>query len=357
MKKQDKKNKLNIAVIYDYACTCKGSHGNLTPYQDISKQIELINSALIDMDYSVFSISVGDDVVRFLKAINDEKVDLVFNLCESVFGESTKEMNIPAILDLLNLPYTGSSALTLGLTLDKSIAKGIMISNKINTPEYRVFYKELDKTDGSIIGEIEFPVIIKPLLEHGSLGISQKSVVNSPKQLITQVNELIARYKQPAIAEEFITGREIYVPIIGNKNEETVLAMSEIDFTKMPKNKFPILSYMGKWETESIEYKKTTPVCPIDLSNDIYEEIRNVALKIFRIMDCRDYARIDIRLTEENIPYVIDINPNPCLDEDAGFAVSAKVSGIEYPELLNMIIRSALNRKNGNGHSKLKTII
>lgn len=354
--KKDKKEKLNIAVIYDYACTCAGSHGNLTAYQDISKQIELINSVLSNMDYSVFPISIGSDVVCFLQTIRDEKVDLVFNLCESVFGESTKEMHIPAILDLLNLPYTGSSALTLGMTLDKGLAKRILGSNNINTPECRIFYNEVVKADNSILDGLKFPLIIKPLLEHGSLGISQKSVVTSRKQLAAQINEMISKYKQPAIVEEFIAGREIYVPIIGNKNNEVVLAMSEIDFTQMPKDNFQILSYIGKWEAESEEYRETIPVCPIDLPRETYEEIKNIALKVFRLMDCRDYARIDIRLTEDNVPYVIDVNPNPCLDEDAGLAISAKVSGIEYPELINRIVRSAMDRANGNGHYKTKIL-
>ncbi|MDD5773443.1 MAG: ATP-grasp domain-containing protein [bacterium] len=356
MGKKDKTNKLNIAVIYDYACTCEGSRENLTAYQDISKQIELINSVLSDMDYSVFPISIGSDVVCFLQTIRDGKVDLVFNLCESVFGESTKEMNIPAMLDLLNLPYTGSGALTLGLTLDKGMAKRILVSNKIKTPECRIFYKEIGKSDDSIIDGLKFPLIIKPLLEHGSLGISQKSVVTSGKQLVAQVNALISKHKQPAIVEEFIAGREIYVPIIGNKNEEVVLAMSEIDFTQMPKDNFQILSYIGKWETESAEYQETVPVCPIDLPRETYNEIKDIALKVFRLMDCRDYARIDIRLTEDNIPYVIDVNPNPCLDEDAGLAISAKVSGIEYPELINRIVHSAMGRANGNGYYKTKIL-
>ncbi|MFH1288827.1 MAG: ATP-grasp domain-containing protein [bacterium] len=342
--KLDENNKLNIAIIYDDACTVEGSHENLMSHQDISKQIALINSILIDRNYSVSPISVGNDVVSFLKTIREKNVDMVFNLCESVFGESTKEMHIPAMLDLVNLPYTGSNALTLGLTLDKSMAKRMLISNKINTPGYRVFYKGVEKEDDPILDGLKFPLIIKPLLEHGSLGITQRSVVTSRQQLITQIEVLIAMHKQPAIVEEFILGREIHVAILGNKNEETVLAMSEIDFTQMPKDNFPILSYIGKWETDSLEYQRTIPVCPIDLPREIYDEIKRISLNVVRFMDCRDYVRIDVRLTEENIPYVIDINPNPCLDEDAGFAKSAKVSGIEYPELIDRIVHSAWRR-------------
>lgn len=339
-----KRDKLNIAVIYDCACTCKGNHENLMPHQDISEQVELIGSVLNEIGYSVISMGIGHDVVGFLKTIKKEKVDMVFNLCESVFGESTKEMHIPAMLDLLNIPYTGSGALTLGLTLDKGMAKGILVSNKINTPGYRVFHNEVKETDASILNVFDFPLIVKPLLEHGSLGISQESVVTSQSQLIAQINGLISRYKQPAIVEEFISGREIYVSIIGNRNEEVVLAMSGIDFTQLPKGKFPILSYAGKWEKDSLEYQATIPVCPMDLSREIYDEIEGIALKVFRLMDCRDYARIDIRLTNENVPYVIDINPNPCLDEKAGLAISSRASGIKYPELIDKIVRSAWSR-------------
>lgn len=339
-----KSDKLNIAVIYDYGCTVDGSHENLMPHQDISSQIELINSVLNEMGYSVVPISMGTDVVKFLKSVKKEKVDMVFNLCESVFGESTKEMHVPAVLDLLNIPYTGSSALTLGLTLDKSMAKGILASNGINTPRYKVFHNKIEESDDSILNGFDFPLIVKPLLEHGSLGISQESVVTSQGQLTAQINGLITRYKQPAIVEEFISGREIYISIIGNRNEETVLAMSGIDFTRLPKDKFPILSYAGKWEKGSLEYQATIPVCPMDLPQEIYDEIKGIALKVFRLMDCRDYARIDVRLTDENVPYVIDINPNPCLDESAGLAISARASGIKYPELIDRIVRSAWSR-------------
>ena len=189
---------------------------------------------------------------------------------------------------------------------------------------------------------LKFPVIVKLLREDASIGISEFSVANDFDSALNRIKYLLENYKQEILVEEYIDGRELNVSILGGK----VLPISEITFDGLPKAFPKIVTYEAKWSPESIYYKNTIPKCPAIISDNIRERIEKTALEAFNAMDCRDYARVDVRLSKRNVPYVIEVNPNPDISPDAGFVRSAQAAGYSYSELLKLIASFALKRKN-----------
>jgi D-alanine-D-alanine ligase len=242
-------------------------------------------------------------------------------------------MNIAALLELLDIPFTGSSALALGLSQDKGKTKSILAHQGLPTPAYCVWQPGMDRR----LSGLQFPLIIKPLLEDASLGIDNDAYIPDEKTLKQQVRKIYQGYGQPALVEEYIDGRELNVSILGNENPQ-VLPISEIDFSSMPPGLPKICSYAAKWVENSREFSSTVPCCPAPLSPPVEKKIKEVSLEAYRIMDCRDYARVDIRLSPQGIPYVLEINANPDISPDAGMTRSAKTAGFTYSEFIARIV-------------------
>jgi D-alanine-D-alanine ligase len=244
-------------------------------------------------------------------------------------------MNVPAILELLRIPYTGSPPLTLGLCQNKGFTKYVLRANGIPTPDYQIL-----ESFKAWKGGIDFPLIVKPLREDASLGITRKSFVRTNRQLKVQVDYINRRYKQPSLVEKYIDGREINVSIFGYEKPRT-LPISEIifEFKGEPK----IVDFSAKWIEKSKEYKGTKPVCPAKLTPSLDKLIRKTAMKAFRLLNCRDYARVDMRL-KDGVPFVVEVNANPDISLDAGFVRSLKVAGISFKKFIGEIISFAARR-------------
>ncbi|MDZ7766689.1 MAG: ATP-grasp domain-containing protein [Melioribacteraceae bacterium] len=264
--------------------------------------------------------------------------DTIFNLIESVEGNAQMESHIAAMFDILEVSYTGNSSLALGNCLFKQQTKRILIGSNIPTPNYEVI-KHLERIN-TIGTNLKFPLIVKLLREDASIGISENSVVKSKEELKNRISYLFKNFKQDLLLEEYIEGRELNVSILDNE----VLPISEIDFKGLPENLPKIITYEAKWSPESDYYKHTIPVCPAKLSKRVTNKISNIALRAFKELDCRDYARVDIRLSKDNVPYVIEINPNPDISPDSGFARSATAAGISYNELIDKLITLSIGR-------------
>jgi D-alanine-D-alanine ligase len=187
----------------------------------------------------------------------------------------------------------------------------------------------------------EFPIIVQPAQEHGGVGLDRASIVSSKKALRDKVREILRNYRQPALAQRFLPGREFNVGIIGG-NRLRLLPLAEVDYSCLPADIPPIMSYAAKWVETSTEYQNTTVTCPADVEPQLGERIGQVALQAFRAVGGRGYGRVDMRLDEANQPYVLEVNCNPCLDEGMGIARSADQAGIPFPQLLQLIIRAAL---------------
>ncbi|MDW8044564.1 MAG: ATP-grasp domain-containing protein [Nitrososphaerota archaeon] len=300
-------------------------------------EVEAVKEALntLGIDHSI--VAIDEDIQNWLNELLMHKPDVIFNLCEAISGESRLEMNVPSVLELIRIPYTGASPLNLGICQNKALTKDILRAHNIPTPDYCIIDEKYE-----LIHELpRFPLILKPLYEDGSIGIDSSNVVEDHDGLRTVSQRIINTYHQPVIAEEYIDGRELNVSIIGDASSPQPLPISEIVFTK--DEKFKVVGYRAKWVKDSEEYKSTVPVCPAQLEEEVASKIQSIAVKAYSILGCRDYARVDIRLRGD-IPYVIEVNPNPDISLDSGFSRSLRAANIPYPEFIWRVISSALER-------------
>jgi D-alanine-D-alanine ligase len=307
----------------------------------VLEEYEEIKEALTQKGFQTETFNLLDNIDELCSRLGSGNYDVVFNLVESVDGESIKEMFVAGIYELYNVPYTGCSAVTLGLCLNKHRAKLIMKGAGFSVPRWRLYLNPLTIIFDS---KPEFPLIVKPSQEDASVGISEQSVVNDEKELKDQLEFLYDTLKQPIIVEEYIEGREINSAILGDK-EKIALPLSEISFDTLPDDLPKIVTYDGKWIKDSLYYKNTIPVCPAPLDDEIAERIKKIALNVSDLFGCRDYCRVDFRLDKNNQPYILEVNPNPDISIDAGFARAAKAYGLSYDELLVKIIEFALERR------------
>jgi D-alanine-D-alanine ligase len=192
--------------------------------------------------------------------------------------------------------------------------------------------------------ELKFPLIVKPNSEDASLGIYPDSVVRDEEALRRQVRRCLANYKQPVLVEAFIDGREFNVSVMEN-GAATPLPVSEIDFSAMPKDMPRVLGYEAKWFEDHPLYQKTPPVCPAPVDDDVRANLQGLAAAAFRTMGCRDYARVDFRMDAKGRPFILEVNPNPDISTNAGYARALKAAGIEYPAFWGAMVRNALERK------------
>jgi D-alanine-D-alanine ligase len=306
--------------------------------RDFLNQISNIKNTLSKKYISVETLAVNRDIKTALKKINNYSPDVILNFVESVEGISNLECNIAGMYELLGIPYTGNNPLTLGNCLIKSRTKQILESHGIRTPKHLI--TEPNRFPSMKEFYLKFPVILKLAKEDASIGISEFSVVNNHETLKQRLEYLFTTYKQEVIIEEFIEGRELNVAILGEK----ILPISEIRFDGLPEELPKIITYEAKWSPESVYYKHTTPRCPAPLDKKLKQKIEVMAFTAFKALDCRDYARVDIRLSNKNIPYVIEVNPNPDISPDSGFVRSAATSGINYETLLFTLTSMALQR-------------
>ncbi len=307
---------------------------------DVLSTAEGIRAALQRLGHPVDLLGVGGDLDGVLRQIASFAPAVVFNLCESIDGISSLEPLMPLLLERAGLAYTGSPPLTLGLAVHKHKAKDVLRGAGVPTPEAIL----MTTPDVSRIA-LPFPLIVKPAREDASVGITLDSVVHDRAALERQVTFVLARYRQPALVERYVEGREIYVSLLERpEGGVQVLPLYEIDFAEMPAGAPRIVSFDGKWVESSPEFRGTKPV-PCTLPADLMAGVTAVAETAFAAMELRDYARLDLRLDAAGTPYVIDVNPNCDLSDGAGFARAARAAGLGYDEVIGRIVELALQRR------------
>lgn len=330
---------VNFFTNYNGKPTVGSNFGNDLSETSFQREINSIKKSLQEYFTEVRTLSVDRNVERCIEKINSHSPDAILNFIESVEGVSTYEYCMAGLFEIMNVEFTGNQPQTLGNCLNKWRAKCILRANNIKTPKAVVIDEPSNFNENSL--KLNFPIILKLLNEDASIGISEYSVVNNVDELIRHSRFLLETYNQKIIAEEFIEGRELNVAILGNQ----VLPISEILFDGLPYGLPKIVTYDGKWIAESVYYENTKPKCPANLDARTKKRVEAVAFKAFKALGCRDYARVDIRLNEDGIPFVIEVNPNPDISSDSGFARAATAAGISHSELLFTIIKFALNRK------------
>ena len=305
--------------------------------------LDQLDQALAEAGHASRRVVVDDEVEPLIAELKSSQPDLVFNLAESFRGKSALESNVAALLNLMNLRYTGSSPAGLILAGDKTLTKKVLAFHGIQSAKFATMFRgQLDWAH-----QIDFPLLVKPPQEDASLGITQKSVVNDVKELLDVISSTQQEYQSPVLVEEFIDGREFYVGVIGNSNAEA-LPIIELDFSKFPAGLPKIASWEAKWGDEGdekgAEFEGTQSIFPSDLSEELTQKIQRVAVDAFQALRLRDYGRIDLRVTAEEEIYVIEANPNCYLEKNSEFARAAEKSGLAYPALISRIIELATAR-------------
>lgn len=305
--------------------------------------IEKLKTALSSLPGTRFTYlnshkSLYNDLLK-----NKHKIDYVFNLCDEGYNnEPRKELHVPALLEILGIPYTGSGPQSLAYCYDKSLIRGV--ASEIGVPVARAFF--IRSEDNVFDLQIDFPVIAKPNFADSSFGITQQSVANS----IEELNDAILRirhvfgYESSILIEEFLTGKEISVGIIGNPPESyTILPIVEEDYSLLPPELPKICGYEAKWVPESPYFNLLRSI-PAELPEDVEKSIIENCVKLFTRLECRDYARFDFRLDNSGVPRLLEVNPNPGWCWDGHLAKMAGLSNLNYSRLLEMILQAAEQR-------------
>ncbi len=296
----------------------------------------------------------GKDISDVLMTLQDGTADLVFNIVESLCGDTRNELVMPALLELLGIPYTGPDALAISLCLHKVKCKHVLHGQGIATPAHILLENANLVESGSMDAEIErleYPFFLKLAREDASIGIDASNLVHTSAALKARAVELLRQYEQPVLGERYIEGREVNVTVLGNGSEVEVLPLYEIDFGAMPEGRPHIISYAAKWDEEHVDYGGTVPVPMKNLSKELATSISDVAKRSFRALGLRDFGRVDLRIDESGTPWVIDVNPNCDLSPGAGVANAAELAGMNYSQLVGRICELAW-RRHERGSSK-----
>jgi len=297
---------------------------------EVIEVAQAVKTALEEKGYRAELVDLDPTRIADLR-----RFDWVFNLAESIYGFPLADYEIAEEMEKYNIQFTGSGSDSLKSCLDKAVTKCELVSIGIRTPAYEVF-----QPGSTILNVLEYPLIIKPIREDGSIGITLDSIVRSDAELEQKVEKVHRMYSQAALVEEYIEGRDITASVIGNGEEAVVLPLSEITYPEQSGPK--LLTFDAKWSPETLEFQGAKARCPSILAYKVEAMIKDIALRAYRVMGCRDYARVDFRL-QGKVPFVLEVNANPCINpNDSGFVRSSKAAGYSYAAMVTKIIERAV---------------
>lgn len=307
---------------------------------DSPETIQAIINALESKGHQV--VGIEDD--QLLNGqLNGYQPDLVFNIAEGLFGDF-RESFVPMICEKYKIPYTGSNPLTLSICLNKARTKELLSYFQIPNAPFRIFSQQ----DEIFLDEFEFPAIVKPVSEGSSKGIFNDSVVENIEQANARIREKIEKYQQPVILEKFLRGEEYTVAVWGNGNKIEVLPIVAIQYSSLPKDAHPIYSYEAKWVWDTPENPLEIFQCPAPLSFAEKRKIEKVASDTYKVLQIRDWCRIDVRLDETGIPNILELNPLPGIlpnpEDNSCFPKAARTAGYDYAGMLNKVVEFAAKR-------------
>lgn len=329
---------MKVAVLYNVDWT--PDLDDFTARADVEKTAHAVAAAIAsEKGHHAELVPVQGRSLAFIDKLEKMKPNAVFNLCETLDGNAQNEALIPALLDFLKLPYTGSGVLTLATALRKDRTKELLRARGVSTPE-AVAYSAVPS--GKL--PFAFPAIVKPNSEDGSLGIHSGSVVRTHADLKARAKALLRLYKGSVLVEQFIDGREIIVPLLEQapgSRDFVPLPFSEIDFSEMPAHLPRIVTYEGKWVEDSDDYRGSTTRVSPKLPAALSKRIMQTAREAFIALECRGYGRVDMRIDKKGVPFVIDVNPNCDLSPGGGFFRAAKAAGMSYADMVMKLVAQA----------------
>jgi len=287
----------------------------------------------------VVRLEAGEDLPLRLR---EARPDIVFNIAEGLVGPN-REGHVPALCEFWSIPYTGSDSMALALCLDKGRTKEILAHHRVPTPDFTVVAgpEELD-------GFAAWPAMVKPVHEGSSMGITRASYCASRDEGARAVAAVVGRYRQPAIVESYLPGREFTCAILGNGPDARALPIVEVDFAALPAGALPIYSYEAKWIWDLPEKPLDIFRCPAEVSGELAAEIERTALAAYRVLRCRDWARVDLRCDARGVPQVLEVNPLPGIHPDPAMNSclprAARAAGLDYDELILTVLRAGAAR-------------
>ncbi len=351
---------MRVALLANLKKNAPSWAGMSADYWDDLDSEETIAAIIAALESGGHHVTFLEGDVSLYDRLRQLKPDICFNITEGHFGDS-REAQVPAILEMLRIPYTGSRILTLALSLDKPMTKRVLTYHGLPTPPFQVF----ERLDEQLDPTMAFPLFVKPSREGTGMGISAESIVYDPDQLVKQLRQLFQRYDQPVLVERFIEGREITVGVVGNlsspvawrlPDDEEARRISrglhflpplEIDMSRYPVEEAGV--YTNRIKT--VMAHEFYYLCPAPLDEDLLDELNWLAAATFRVTGCLDVARVDFRLdaSDGDKPYILEINPLPGLNpEYSDLAIEALAAGWTYEELVNRILDEAIERQEVN---------
>jgi D-alanine-D-alanine ligase len=332
--------KLRIALIYNsYTDSQPDDKSDTGSLHYLRQMIRGIARGLRRVRHEVAVMPLAGDLSVLQRKLNRLRPDVVFNQYDDVVHGALYEMRVAAFIRMLGYPMTGSPALGLGLSRYKYMSLSLLRGAGLPIPPSTALVERLSDVDEH---KWAFPVIVHAAQEHAGIGLARNSVVGTKTALKEKAREVLRAFKQPALVQHFLKGREFNVGILGGRKIQ-VLPLAEVDYSRLPRSIPPIMSYAAKWVETSVEYKRTGVICPARVDAEMAALISKTSVKAFRTVGGWGYGRVDIRLDEDGQPVILEVNCNPCLDSGMGLARSAEVAGISYPQLLQTIIKAALN--------------
>jgi D-alanine-D-alanine ligase len=306
----------------------------------VMEEYRAVRLALRHAGYRARLVNIKDDVRVLERLLRRDPPDVVFNLVEHYQDDPEHEAHVAGVLDLHGVAYTGAPPFVLSLLRRKGLTKHLLLANGVPTPRYRILYEpKIPRRHG-----LHYPLIVKPSREDASAGVTPESVVRDYAALLARILYVEHEFGPPILVEEFIEGRELHVAVWGNE-EPRVLPVIEFDFSDMPDDQPNIISYDVKWNPLDEAYHQVFTVCPARLSRRALRRVQRACLDAYRVTGCRDYARLDLRLTAHGHPFVLEVNPNPDLTEGVSFMEAAEKGGFGFEEALAEIVEMALARR------------
>ncbi|HPW16866.1 MAG TPA: ATP-grasp domain-containing protein [Candidatus Aminicenantes bacterium] len=330
-----------IAIVFNAYEPRPTAAGERLSEESVAEMARQAQEAVLSLGLGATLVPLQRSLLNFMSRVRELNPDALVNLCEGYYGRPQWESNVAGMFELLGLSFTGNGAKTLALCQDKFRAKAVLKAAGLPTAPAQLM------TTGEEPLELRFPLIVKPNAEDASLGVYPESVVRDEESLRRQVRRCLDSYRQPVLVEAFIDGREFNVSVMEN-GRARALPVSEIDFSAMPEDTPRILGYDAKWFEDHPLYQKTPPVCPAPIDDGLRAGLQGLAEAAFRTMGCRDYARIDFRMDARGRPFILEVNPNPDISTNAGYARALAAAGIEYAAFWGAMIDNALKRRTVN---------
>jgi D-alanine-D-alanine ligase len=328
---------LRVLILYNEP-VLSINHPDVESEREVLYTVEAVNAALSKAGFDVSRLGIHSPSA-LLAGLHDARPDVVFNLFEGTGDDGDTEAYVAGLLEWLDLPFTGSPFQTLALARNKHLTKSLLRGAGLPTPKYFV-------VDDLPVAPcpLPWPVIIKPATQDASVGLDQGSVVTGQEQLQKRVASLLESYGPPVLVEQFIRGRELNVALI-EAPELHILPISEVLFTDKDPAFWPIVTYDAKWRPGSRDYEATPPRYPAEVSPRLAERLEALARSAFRLLGCRDYARVDFRVRSSGKPYILEVNPNPDCSPTAGLAGGLVSAGTTHAQFTVDLVRAAVARR------------